>query len=117
MLLDLGPAALTAPALALSWTEVICPHMPLVAVDLNNSACLSAMNLEHDNLNTTTMPLRLAPHGINDFDTIMADLVLTVCELPECDLTPMACLFLAHAHGNYIINNGLVLIGLQLSFL
>ena len=98
VLLNLSSATLAAPALALAWTEVISPGMTLRAVDLNNCTSLLTINLEHDNLNSSTVSMRLTPHGINYFYAIMANLVLTVCELPEGDLTSVACFFLSHIH-------------------
>mgnify|MGYP001028110963 CR=1 FL=1 len=88
---NLGPAALTAPTLALSRPEVIGPHVSHATLNLNGRCLLS---WQGKNLDLPAVLFGLHADSVYYFNAIVADLVLTVSELPEGNLTPMASLFL-----------------------
>ena len=86
MLGDLVSSALAAPTLALTRAEVVDPSMTLAALDANNSLILID---NHSNL--SLMLLSLALHSIDYLDTVVADAMHLVRELPEFSLTAAAC--------------------------
>ena len=80
--------------------------MLLCAVDLNHS---EGALLYHENFNSSTMSLRLGTNCIDNFDAVVADLMLVVSELPEVYLTAKACFFAPLANQSLIIISILVL--------
>ena len=83
---DLITPALSAPSLALTWTEIVDPSVALSALDSDNG--LVAINDAH--LGGASMAYRLAADGSDDLDTVVADLMLGIGELPESDAASTA---------------------------
>jgi len=85
---DLRLATITAPPLTLPRTEVVGPGMTVLAFDLDY--CYDGGTVLRNNRYLTLMTLSLSSNGIDDFHTVMADLIHFICELPECMLTATA---------------------------
>jgi hypothetical protein len=78
-------STLAAPALALPRPEVICPLMALVALDKDSGHLFN-----DDYLDEASMALRLATHSLHNLHTVVTNALLTICELPKSNLTPIA---------------------------
>ena len=85
---EFGTAAFAAPTLSLTRSEIISPPMSFCTLHLDDSFISN-----HNYFNATFMTLGLRSHGINDFDAIVANLMIFISKLPEGYLTTLACLF------------------------
>lgn len=85
---NLFAAALTAPLLTLTRSEVVCPFVTLRAVNLDDSLFIANINSI-----VSTVTLSLHSYCIYNLDTIVADLMDLICELPECNFATKANVF------------------------
>ena len=88
LLTDLMPPAFTASTLALSRPEIVLAGMTTAAFDLN---CDGLRRNCHDTY-LASMLVCLAAESLHNLDTVVADLMLSICELPESNLASMAWL-------------------------
>ena len=84
---DAVATALSAPALSLAWSEVIGPMMASSASDVDNGDSISL-----DNLDPSSASSCLLTGCIDDLDTVVADTMLFIGELPERNLAALAWL-------------------------
>ena len=104
---NLFAAALTAPLLTLTRSEVICPFMTLRAVNLDDSLFVANMNSI-----VSTITLSLHSYCIYNLHTIVADLMHLICELPECNFATKANVFaMPHASSpsRFLLSDNLLL--------
>ena len=87
---ELSSAALLAPALPLSRSEIIDPTVSLVAAHFDDGL----IEVVDDDFDATFVAESLCSDSIDNLDAIVANLVLVVSDLPEGDLAALACLFI-----------------------
>ena len=104
---DLIAAALAAPLLALSRSEVICPFMALLAVNLDDSLFIADIDSE-----VATVTLSLHADCIDNLHAVVAQLMNFICELPECNMAAKANIFAvsdASSPSRFLLSDDLLL--------
>ena len=84
---DLLTTALLAPSAGLTWTEIVHPAVALAA---SHDYCGDTLGC--NNLDSPAVSLCLAADRLNDFHAVVANLMLSICELPKGDLAAVAWL-------------------------
>ena len=84
---DLLTTALLAPPAGLTWTEIVHPAVALAA---SHDYCGDTLGC--NNLDSPAVSLCLAADRLDDLHAVVANLMFSICELPEGDLASVAWL-------------------------